>query len=136
MNLEDRLQRHVVGQRQMMVHGTVIEADERLNRESFVKDRVPEARKPLTTGKTRSAYGQPRCEPNAPQLIRLVRTPYAEHPTFNRKVKGRERLSERQERKPYHEQIVEALERPAPTGLPGIYRPRPAAPAPRLWSLK
>ena len=60
----------------------------------------------------------------------------AEHPTFNRKVKGRERLSERQERKPYHEQIVEALERPAPTGLPGIYRPRPAAPAPRLWSLK
>ena len=28
MNLEDRLQRHVVGQRQMMVHGTVIEADD------------------------------------------------------------------------------------------------------------
>jgi hypothetical protein len=135
-SLEARLNRSVVGERQMMVHGTVMTADERMKRESFVKDRVPKPRKPLTTGKTRSARGQPACEPNAPQLIRLVQSPYSVTPTFNKKLPSRDRLSERDKRVPYHEQITEALNRPAMVGLPGIHREYPAAPAPRLWSLK
>ncbi len=119
-----------------MVGRAVIEADRRLTREPVVQDRVPKPRAPLSDGATREIRGKPSCEPNAPQLIRLVRTPFSVTPTFNTKHPPRDRLSEREARRPYHEQVSEALDRPVRPGLPGIFRELPAAPAPRLWRME
>ncbi len=139
MNLrvvESRLNRPVLGQRQLMAYGTVFEAEKRLERESFVRDRAAQEHTPISSGKTRSAHGQPRCEPNAPQLIRLVRTPFEVQPTFNQRHPQRDRLGRRESRRPYHQQVAEALDRPAIQGLPGIHRELPFAPPPRLWTLR
>jgi len=139
MNLrvaEFRLSRPVPGRRQLMAYGTVLEADRRLEREGLVKDRVGAVRRPLSSGETRPAQGQPRCEPNAPQLIRLVRTPFSVEPTFNQRHPQRDRLGQRESRRPYHQVIAEALARPALVGLPGIHRERPSVPPRRLWTLR
>jgi len=82
----------------------------------------------IETG-TRRPKRVARAEPNAPQLIRVVKTPYALHPGWARRKKVREARDrlERYERQHAAVLVREDLERPA-FSSPALTRPRGAYP--------
>ena len=71
----DRLQRRVPGERQIGLTPVVAGLQQRLDRK-VLEHRVREPRQPMFSDKTRQLSPGARPEPNAPQLIRLVRTPF------------------------------------------------------------
>lgn len=130
----DRLQRPVPGERQIGLTQVVAGLSQRLDRK-VLEPRVPEPRKPMFTDKTRRLHPSARPEPNAPQLIRLVRTPYAlstGYPRRERVVEARKKL----EPPPRVDVAIrEALgSRVQPSfASPAQARPLPAAPERQAW---
>ncbi len=130
----DRLQRRVPGERQMGLTPVVADLQQRLDRK-VLEPRLPEPRKPLFSDKTRKMAPGPRPEPNAPQLIRLVRTPFelsVGHPRRERLVEPRVKL---QSPPRVNEAVRSALgARVQPScPSPAQARPLPQAPLRRAW---
>lgn len=90
--LDERLSRPLVGERQHGYSRLVLALTARSDRKvieprnSMVPKEVPWSKKP------RKLYPRVEAAPNAPQLIRLVRTPYALHMGYPKRERYRERL--------------------------------------------
>lgn len=82
--LLQRLHRSVPGERQMGKGTAELQAQARLEREGL-KLREQPKQAPARTGKQRRSQLHCTAGPNAPQMIRLVRTPYALHPGWARR---------------------------------------------------
>lgn len=136
-DLFKRLDRPVVGERQLGLSDVVYEATGRLDRE-VREPALPEPHRPLTTGKTRQNRQQAKPAPNAPQLIRLVRTPFAVHPVQPRRKNFREKRGGRLERVPFGTEsraARAAIHERISLASPAQQRDLPQAPRPRLWQL-
>ena len=82
--LLQRLHRSVPGERQMGKGTAEMQAQARLEREGLKPREQPKAA-PARTGKQRRSQLHCTAGPNAPQMIRLVRTPYALSPGWARR---------------------------------------------------
>jgi hypothetical protein len=124
-----RLERHVIGGNLHGLPGMVLKLHARSERPVFEpRVQAGQARRSLETG-TRGPKRVARPEPNAPQLIRVVKTPYALSPGWARRKQFRQA---RQKLERFHRvsalvQALEATERP-PFLSPARLRPRAAYP--------
>lgn len=84
LSLLQRLHRSVPGERQMGKGTAEMQAQARLEREGL-KPREQPKQAPARTGKQRRSQLHCTAGPNAPQMIRLVRTPYALSPGWARR---------------------------------------------------
>ncbi len=82
--LLQRLHRPVPGERQMGKGAAELQAQARLEREGL-KAREQPKQVPARSGKQRRSQLHCTAGPNAPQMIRLVRTPYALSPGWARR---------------------------------------------------
>jgi len=127
----ERLSRRLPGEHQIGLTELVADLGGRLDRK-VLEPRLKEPRK-ARSGKTRKLHPGARPEPNAPQLIRLVRTPYQEHPGHPK----RQQLIEKRQPIARAERLADLLgvvERPRLSfKSPAEDRPIPVAPRPRLW---
>lgn len=129
MNVQSRLKRRIIGERLHRVSPIVERAAERESREGAPVIELPERYEGLTF-KVRSIRRMANPEPNAPQLIRLVRFPFA----LDRGYFGRTKLTDfslaRLKRRPYREGFeagMAAAERtafPKPTECRARLQPR------------
>lgn len=127
----ERLDRPLPGERQIGLTELAADLSGRLDRK--VLEPKEKAVRKQRTGKTRKPQVHVSTDSNAPQLIRLVRTPFQLHtgyPTRQRVIEAREpiqapeRLSE----------LIGLADRPRPSfESPAEARIIPSAPPTRLW---
>lgn len=132
-----RLERDIPGQRQHLVGPVADLAGERMERKGLDTREVWEPSVRTRSGDTRTSHVRVQAGPYAPQLIRLVRTPYVLSTAWARRQPYREPLQVGGRAKPdAGQQIRDALaERPAPS-VPKVERERPALPPRRAWQLR
>jgi hypothetical protein len=132
-----RLDRDIPGQRQHLVGPVAGRAGERLEREGLDTREVWEPSVRTRSGGTRKSNSRVQAGPYAPQLIRLVRTPYVLSTAWARRQSYRDPLEVGGRAKPdAGQQIRDALaERPTPS-VPRVERVRPSLPPRRAWQLR
>lgn len=132
--LFQRLHRSVPGERQMGKGTAELQAQARLEREGLkLRDQPKQA--PARTGKQRRSQLHCTAGPNAPQMIRLVRTPYALSPGWARRQPYGEIGLPKREMNFDRSAVIEHAfrERETPTRLRVTERPRPCTQDRRNW---
>lgn len=132
--LLQRLHRSVPGERQMGKGAAELQAQRRIEREGL-KPREEPKQAPARTGKQRRSQLHCTAGPNAPQMIRLVRTPYALSPSWaRRKPYGEIGLPKREQNFDRAAEIAYALEERGTPKRPGVTdRPRPRTEERKNW---
>ena len=109
MRLQNRLKRHIIGERLHRIRSVEVRAAERQSREGPPKIELPERYNGMTF-KVRPIRRMVTPEPNAPQLIRLVRYPFA----LDRGYFSRSKITDfslvRFQRRPYREGFEAAMD--------------------------
>ena len=126
------------GERQLGVGPTTAQAQERLDREVLTGKDAWEPKLPARTCKQRRSQMRVEAGPNAPQLIRLVRTPYSMSAAWIRRQPYAEiGMPERPERVVSEPLMRLAQEERGTLERPGSKdRPRPWLPDRRNWKLR
>ncbi|MFT5584225.1 MAG: hypothetical protein ACI9VR_001810 [Cognaticolwellia sp.] len=132
--LLQRLHRSVPGERQMGKGTAELQAQARLEREGL-KAREQPKQVPARTGKQRRSQLHCTAGPNVPQMIRLVRTPFALSPGWARRQPYGEIGLPKREMNVDRSAVIEhaCRERETPTRPRATERPRPCTQARRNW---
>ncbi len=129
-----RLHRRLPGEHQIGLTELAAKLGGRLDRE-VLEPKLKEPRR-RREGKVRRLHPGARPEPNAPQLIRLVRTPYKLHTSMPRRqvvIEPRQRLA----RPDRLSDLLGVVERPRISfKSPAETRTVPSAPRTRLWKVE
>ena len=115
MKVQSRLKRRIIGERLHRVSPIAVRAAERQSREGAPVVELPERYEGMSF-KVRNIRRMASPEPNAPQLIRLVRYPFALDRGYFSRQKSTDFSLARSQRRPYREGFeagMAAAERPA-----------------------
>ena len=130
MRVQHRLKRRIIGERLHRIRAIEVRAEARQSREGAPLIELPERYNGMTF-KVRSIRRLASPEPNAPQLIRLVRYPFALDKGYFSRAKITDFSLARTQRRPYREGFESAMElaqRPAwskPSEARQRLQPRP-----------